>query len=79
MEFKIENASIYGLNKSMIASGNAMRTIMANNEKEATENDFKRSCKLGTTNTGEGHDNFFLFLFHLFFKDCGSSYKDITF
>ena len=58
MEFKIENTAIYGLNKSMIASGNAMRTEMANNEKEATENDFKRSCKLGTTNTGEGHDNF---------------------
>lgn len=58
MEFKIENVSIYGLNKSMIASGNAMRTIMADNEKEATENDFKRSCKLGNTNTGEGHDNF---------------------
>jgi hypothetical protein len=58
MEFKIENVAVYGLNKSMIASGNAMRTIMADNEKEATENDFKRSCKLGTTNTGEGHDNF---------------------
>ena len=58
MEFKIENTAIYGLNKSFVASGNAMRTEMANNEKEATENDFKRACNLGNTGTGEGHDNF---------------------
>lgn len=58
MEFKIENTAVYGLNKSFIASGNAMRTTMQDNEKEATEKDLKRACNLGNTGTGEGHDNF---------------------
>ena len=58
MEFKIENTAVYGLNKAFIASGNAMRTIMDDNEKEATDKDFKRACNLGNTGTGEGHDNF---------------------
>lgn len=58
MEFKIEKTVVYGLNKSMIASGNAMRTTMQDNELEADEKDFKRACNLGTTKSGEGHDNF---------------------
>ena len=58
MEFKIENTAVYGLNKSIVASGNAMRTVMSDNEKEATEKDFKRACNLGNTNVGEGHDNY---------------------
>ena len=37
MEFKIENTAVYGLNKSFIASGNAMRTTMQDNELEANE------------------------------------------
>ena len=58
MEFKIENTEVYGLNKSIIASGNAMRTIMDDNTKEFAEKDLKRAINLGTTNSGEGHDNY---------------------
>lgn len=58
MEFEIKNTVVYGLNKSMIASGNAMRTTMENNEKEPTDKDMQRAIKLGNTNVGEGHDNF---------------------
>ena len=36
MEFHIENTEVYGLNKSIIASGNAMRTKMANNTEDPT-------------------------------------------
>ena len=32
MEFHIENTQVYGLNKSAIASGNAMRTVMADSQ-----------------------------------------------
>ena len=58
MEFKIEKIVVYGLNKSIIASGNAMRTTMQDNELEANEKDLKRAINLGTTKSGEGHDNF---------------------
>lgn len=58
MEFHIENTQVYGLDKAIIASGNAMRTVMDDNTKEATEKDYKRAITLGTTGTGEGHDNF---------------------
>lgn len=58
MEFKIEKTVVYGLNKSIIASGNAMRTTMQDNELEANEKDLKRAINLGTTKSGEGHDNF---------------------
>ena len=58
MEFKIENTEVYGLNKSIIASGNAMRTEMSDNTVAFTEKDFKRACNLGNTKSGEGHDQF---------------------
>ena len=58
MEFKIEHTEVYGLNKAIIASGNAMRTVMDDNTGEPTEKDLKRACGLGSTGTGEGHDNF---------------------
>lgn len=60
MEFKIENTQVYGLSKSIIASGNAMRTEMDDNTLDVQEGDkhFKRACNLGTTKSGEGHDNF---------------------
>ena len=58
MEFKIEKTVVYGLDKSIIASGNAMRITMQDNELEAGEKDLKRACNLGTTKSGEGHDNF---------------------
>ena len=74
MEFKIENTQIYGLTKSIIASGNAMRTEIDYNVSEYFEKlangtlcdnieydyskDYKRACNLGNTKCGEGHDNF---------------------
>lgn len=58
MEFQIKKTVVYGLDKSIIASGNAMRTTMQDNELEANEKDLKRAINLGTTKSGEGHDNF---------------------
>lgn len=58
MEFHIESTEVYGLNKAVIASGNAMRTVMANNLLDPTDKDLKRAALLGTTSPGEGHDNF---------------------
>lgn len=58
MEFHIESTEVYGLNKATIASGNAMRTVMANNVLDPTDKDLKRAALLGTTGPGEGHDNF---------------------
>lgn len=58
MEFKIENTEVYGISKSIIASGNAMRTEMDNNSSFFKENDLNRAVKLGKTAAGEGHDNF---------------------
>ena len=58
MEFHIESTEVYGLNKAVIASGNAMRTVMANNLLDHTDKDLKRAALLGTTGPGEGHDNF---------------------
>ena len=58
MEFKIENTEVYGLNKSIIASGNAMRTLMDDNTANYTEKDLKRAINLGRTGLGEGHDNY---------------------
>ena len=58
MEFKIEKTAVYGLDKSIIASGNAMRVEMSDNAAEPDENDIKREFKLGSYKQGEGHDNF---------------------
>ena len=58
MEFHIENTEVYGLNKSIIASGNAMRTKMADNTGDPTEKDLKRAINLGLTRTGCGEDNY---------------------
>lgn len=58
MEFHIDHTEVYGLNKAIIASGNAMRTKIADNDAEATDKDWKRAVSLGATKTGEGHDNF---------------------
>lgn len=58
MEFHIENTEVFGLNKSIIASGNSYRTVLDDNTKEPTEKDFKRAYMLGQTNLGEGHDQY---------------------
>ena len=53
MEFHIENTEVYGLNKSIIASGNSYRTVLDDNTKEPTEKDFKRAKALGKVGLGE--------------------------
>lgn len=58
MEFHIENTEVYGLGKSIIASGNAMRTEMDDNTDAPTLKDYNRACKLGSVGVGEGHDQF---------------------
>ena len=58
MEFKIENTAVYGLDKSMIASGNPLRVQMEDNSNAATVKDMERSIKLGSSGVGEGHDQF---------------------
>ena len=58
MEFKIENVEIYGINKSIISSGNAMRTVIDDNSKQPSDKDLQRAIKLANTETGAGHDNF---------------------
>lgn len=58
MEFHIENTEVYGLDKAIIASGNAMRTKMADNTTNYNEKDLKRAAALAGTKAGEGHDNF---------------------
>ena len=44
MEFHIESTEVYGLNKAVIASGNAMRTVMANNLLDPGDKDLKRAA-----------------------------------
>ncbi|MCD8204691.1 MAG: hypothetical protein LUC16_02570 [Coprobacillus sp.] len=56
MNFKIENTEVYGLNKSVKASGNPMRTVF--DRGEVTEKDLARAKSLGTAQNGQGHDNY---------------------
>ena len=58
MEFKIDKVEVYGLEKAIIASGNAMRVEMADNTGEPSAQDLNRAIKLAYTGVGEGHDNF---------------------
>lgn len=58
MEFKIENTVVYGIEKSVIASGNPMRTKMKNNCGEMDLKDIKRAKTLGNVEIGSGHDQF---------------------
>lgn len=58
MEFKIENTKVYDIDKALIASGNAMRTAMKNNNQPFDEGDLKRGIALGSTGLGQGHDQF---------------------
>lgn len=56
MNFKIENTSVYGLERAVKASGNPMRTIIETSDPD--EKDFNRATKLGESRNGLGHDNF---------------------
>ena len=56
MEFNVGYFEVVGLDKALKASGNPMRTEMA--QGKADDKDFKRAKILGTAATGSGHDNF---------------------
>lgn len=56
MEFNIKNTQVYGLTKAVKASGNPMRTVI--DDSDCTDKDYLRATKLGSTKSGEGHDNF---------------------
>lgn len=56
MEFQIINTEVYGVEKSLKASGNPMRTSF--DRDAVNEKDMKRAMRLGGARNGEGHDNF---------------------
>lgn len=56
MEFQIINTEVYGVEKSLKASGNPMRTSF--DRDAVNEKDMKRAVRLGGARNGEGHDNF---------------------
>lgn len=56
MQFKIENAQVYGYERAIKASGNPMRTKIQTSD--VNEKDMLRATKLGTSKAGAGHDNF---------------------
>lgn len=56
MEFNIKNTNVYGMDYTLKASGNPMRTEF--DRSEVTEKDIVRAEKLGTCLSGQGHDNF---------------------
>lgn len=57
MEFKIENTEVFGLEKSLVASGNSFRTTMRPKE-DLNDKDIIRCEKLGSVAVGSGHDAF---------------------
>ncbi len=56
MEFNIKNTNVYGMDYTLKASGNPMRTEF--DRSEVNEKDIIRAEKLGTCLSGQGHDNF---------------------
>lgn len=56
MLFHIDNTFVYGLEHAVKASGNPMRTKI--DTSDPTERDYLRAMRLGSTPSGEGHDNY---------------------
>lgn len=56
MNFSVSNTYVYGLERAVKASGNPMRTKI--DTSDANEKDFLRASRLGSTCSGEGHDNY---------------------
>ncbi len=56
MNFEVSNTYVYGLERAVKASGNPMRVKI--DTSEPNEKDFLRASRLGSTTSGEGHDNF---------------------
>lgn len=57
MKFKIENAVVSGLDRSIIASGNSFR-VGLRDESELKDKDLSRAERLGAVSPGTGHDSF---------------------
>ncbi len=57
MEFRIENTEVYGVEKSVVNSGNSFRTSLRTSS-DLIQNDWDRSKRLGNTLPGSGHDSF---------------------
>lgn len=53
---KVSNCKVYGLKNAIITSGYPMDVLIDSKSFDAS--DVSRAKKLGTTNLGEGHDNF---------------------
>lgn len=56
MKFNLSNTFVYGLDHSLKASGNPLRTEF--DLSDVTEKDINRGMKLGAAKAGSGHDNF---------------------
>lgn len=56
MNYSITNTYVYGLERAIKASGNPMRTKI--DTSDPNEKDYLRASRLGSTDGGEGHDNF---------------------
>ncbi len=57
MDFKIENVTVSGLTRSIVASGNSYRTEIRS-ENDFNRKDLERCERLGTVPSGSGHDTF---------------------
>lgn len=56
MNFSISNSHVYGLERAVKASGNPMRIKIDISDPD--EKDFLRAEKLGSAQSGQGHDNY---------------------
>ena len=54
----IKNTEVFGLERSIKASGNPMTVGEIDSQDSLQEKDFKRCLKLGKVPSGTGHDNF---------------------
>lgn len=54
---QIRNIEVYGLDKSIVASGNPMSTGEINSSRQFEMNDLERIKRLGMALSGSGHDN----------------------
>lgn len=57
MEFKIENAKVYGIEEAVLDSGNSYRTEFRAIE-DVNDKDYLRAERLGSVEPGTGHDSF---------------------
>lgn len=58
MEFEIKNTQVYGLGTAMVHSGNAFNADEIKTDTYPSAHQQGVCCKLGSTSTGQGHDNF---------------------